>query len=158
VLEALVEWQRPARLVIAGEAAFMEGRRYLDHLKRLAAKLKHQHVEFAGHLTGQAKADAFASADLYLFPSIHESYGLTMMEALAHGLPVVATNHAAARATLQPEFSRIVDSPRNLPATLDSLLNSPATLAAMSKAAQAFASQHPFQRAAERVAHTIAAL
>ena len=38
---------------------------------------------FPGYVTGERKRAFFALADLYVFPSRHESYGLTLLEALA---------------------------------------------------------------------------
>jgi len=45
---------------------------------------------FTGYLRGEALASAYASADLFLFPSATETLGLVLMEAMASGCPVVA--------------------------------------------------------------------
>ncbi len=47
-------------------------------------------VTFLGSLSGAALAEAFASADVFVFPSTTETLGLVLLEALASGLPVVA--------------------------------------------------------------------
>lgn len=73
--------------VIAGSAAYMDGPRYLGRLHRIAAKLTSIRVHFVGHLTGEDKACAFASAQLYGLMSYHESFGLTLSEALSSGIP-----------------------------------------------------------------------
>lgn len=49
-------------------------------------------VAFTGALTGARLADAYSRADLVVVPSRSESYGLVVAEALARGIPVVATN------------------------------------------------------------------
>ena len=51
---------------------------------------------FAGHCHGQDLAAHYASADLFLFPSLTETFGNVTTEALASGLPVVAFDCAAA--------------------------------------------------------------
>ncbi|MGQ4646473.1 glycosyltransferase [Lyngbya aestuarii] len=47
-------------------------------------------THFVGYLTGQALAEAFASADAFIFPSRTETLGLVLLEAMAAGCPVVA--------------------------------------------------------------------
>lgn len=45
---------------------------------------------FTGFLRGDELAAAFASADAFVFPSVTETLGLVILEAMASGLPVVA--------------------------------------------------------------------
>jgi glycosyltransferase involved in cell wall biosynthesis len=46
-------------------------------------------VTFTGYLTGEDLAAAYASADLFAFPSYTETFGQAVLEAMASGLPVV---------------------------------------------------------------------
>ena len=64
----------------------------------LAHTLKRAYPDtiFAGTRTGEDLATHYASADLFLFPSLTETYGNVVIEALASGLPVIAYDHAAA--------------------------------------------------------------
>jgi glycosyltransferase involved in cell wall biosynthesis len=52
---------------------------------------------FAGMQRGDALAQHYASADLFPFPSLSETFGNVILEALASGLPVVAYEEGAAR-------------------------------------------------------------
>ncbi len=52
---------------------------------------------FAGFRTGHDLAEHYASADVFLFPSLTETFGNVTLEAMASGLPVVAFEHAAAK-------------------------------------------------------------
>ena len=63
--------------------------------KRLRADNPDFH--FAGMRTGEDLAAYYASADLFVFPSLSETFGNVTMEALASGLAVVAFDYAAAR-------------------------------------------------------------
>ena len=45
---------------------------------------------FAGYMSGDTLASAFASADAFMFPSKTETLGLVLLEAMAAGCPVVA--------------------------------------------------------------------
>jgi glycosyltransferase involved in cell wall biosynthesis len=49
-----------------------------------------EHASFLGWLEGHALADAYASADLFLFASRTDTFGQVLLEAQASGLPVVA--------------------------------------------------------------------
>lgn len=84
------------RVFIAGAPAYMKGRRYERRLRRLASRLPCP-VEFTGHVTGHAKAALLQRADLFVSPSFHESYGLTIAEAEAAGCPVISHQHHGAR-------------------------------------------------------------
>lgn len=53
-------------------------------------------VVFAGMRHGEDLAACYASGDLFVFPSITETYGNVTPEALASGLPVMAFQYAAA--------------------------------------------------------------
>src|SRR3954467_2102342 len=49
-----------------------------------------EHASFLGWLQGDALADAYASADLFLFASRTDTFGQVLLEAQASALPVVA--------------------------------------------------------------------
>jgi glycosyltransferase involved in cell wall biosynthesis len=46
-------------------------------------------VTFLGHVDGVAKSHAFGSADIFLFPTFAEGMPNAILEAMAHGLPIV---------------------------------------------------------------------
>lgn len=57
-------------------------------------------VSFTGPLTGAELEAAYAAADLVVVPSRSESYGMVVAEALAHGIPVLATDVGGIREAL----------------------------------------------------------
>ncbi|WP_319799697.1 glycosyltransferase family 4 protein [Microvirga rosea] len=47
-------------------------------------------ARFLGPLTGEALARIYASADVFVFPSLTDTFGIVLLEALASGLPIAA--------------------------------------------------------------------
>ncbi len=76
---AFLDLDLPGKKVVVG------GGPQLDELKSA-----HPDAAFTGPLLGEALADAFASADVFIFPSRTDTYGVVLLEALASGVPVAA--------------------------------------------------------------------
>ena len=76
---------RDARLVLVG-----------DGPARGALHAANPDLIFAGMRTGEDLAAHYASGDIFLFPSITETFGNVTIEAMASGLAVIAYNYAAA--------------------------------------------------------------
>jgi glycosyltransferase involved in cell wall biosynthesis len=83
--DAIRSYVPSARLLLVGDGPS----------RRLLEKRHPEHI-FAGMRHGEDLAAHYASADLFLFPSLTETYGNVTLEALASGLPVVAYRMAAA--------------------------------------------------------------
>lgn len=165
LLEALIEWERrgdlpdrPLWLFICGEAAFMQGHRFLDRLHNLAARLQRVRVIFPGYVAGERKQSFLALADVYVFPSRHESYGLTLMEALQAGLPTVCLDHHGAREVMRPEFGEVVPiDARKLRDALARILSDDESRRRQSVAARAYAASERFSDSASRLAEMLTA-
>jgi len=63
---------------------------------------------FCGIQRGEELARHYASADLFLFPSLTETFGNVTLEALASGVPAVGFDYAAAREHLHGDSGRCV--------------------------------------------------
>ena len=156
LLEALCGWRGgPLWIFVCGEPAFMQGQRYFEKLQCLAAGLTNVRVIFAGYVTGARKRAFLELADLYIFPSIHESYGLTLLEALHAGAPAVCLDHLGARGVMRPEFGAIVRDGRSMRQAIERLLADPAARTRMGRAAKEYAAAQPFANSAQRLADVI---
>jgi glycosyltransferase involved in cell wall biosynthesis len=67
-----------------------------DGPQRARLERAHPHVRFVGVQTGVDLARHYASADVFLFPSLTDTFGNVVLEALASGLSVAAFDTSAA--------------------------------------------------------------
>ena len=78
-LEALLRLDLPGSTVIVG-----------DGPARAALRRRFPRAHFLGSMQGEALAAVYASADVFVFPSRTDTFGIVLIEALASGLPVAA--------------------------------------------------------------------
>ena len=62
---------------------------YRGQLEKIFENTK---TNFVGYLSGEELASAYASGDIFLFPSSTETLGLVLLEAMAAGCPVIGAN------------------------------------------------------------------
>ncbi len=86
-----------ARLVMVG-----------DGPARSEVQKQHPHVIFAGMQTGEPLARHYASGDIFLYPSLTETYGNVTVEAMASGLATVAYDYAAARQHIRHDVNGLL--------------------------------------------------
>ncbi len=95
-IRAVLEHVPGTRLALVG------GGPHQENLERYFAGLP---VKFAGYMTGERLASAYASADIFVFPSAFESFGLVILEAMASGLPVVSSRVGGAQDMIQEDVT-----------------------------------------------------
>lgn len=166
LLEALLigekEQSTPSDItvVIAGAPAFMEGQRHAQKLYKLADKLKTR-VIFTGHVGGLEKAGWYELATLFVVNSLHESYGLTTLEAMQRGCPVVAVRSFGTTDTVTEDVGLLVppgpELARRLLATTNLMLakHFESHFAKMAKRARVKAGQETFDKAASTLASLV---
>ena len=97
---------KPSNLQIApdGRAVLIDFGLALDGPARAELQRRLPHAVFTGALTGEPLAAAYASADIFVFPSLTETFGNVVTEAMASGLAVCAFDTAAAHQHIQDRF------------------------------------------------------
>lgn len=69
---------------------------------------------FTGFLDGEELAQAYASSDLFLFPSDTESFGNVTLEAMASGLPAICADATGSRSLVVPGVTGFLAPSRNV--------------------------------------------
>lgn len=170
-------WQ-PARMLFVGRVVYQKGLDLLLHsladlrdreweltivgdgplrpsLETLAANLGiAERIHFVGWKKGGQLWEAYRQANLFTYPSRHEGMPNVVLEAMAAGLPVIATRIAGNEELVIPESTGLLIEPENqqqLEQALDSLLDDPARREAFGRAARARTeSDYPWERVAEQ--------
>lgn len=113
-------------------------------LKTLAAPLG-KRVQWHGEVGAQALHAHYAAADVLVLPSLHEGFGMVVTEAIAHGLPVVASDAGALAQTLPPDAGLQVPAGKVAPlqGALERVLSDPALRERLAAGARAAARRLP---------------
>lgn len=90
-----------------------------DGPQRIALQQQLPDAIFCGVQRGDALAEHYASGDVFLFPSLSETFGNVVLEALASGLGVVAYDEAAAAQHIRHGHSGALAMPGDEPAFID---------------------------------------
>jgi glycosyltransferase involved in cell wall biosynthesis len=112
------------------------------------------HATFLGWLEGDALADAYASADLFLFASRTDTFGQVLLEAQASGLPVVAVAEGGPCSIVEDGVTGRLVGPdaRALADAVVELAGDAAARARLAGAARAAVAERTWDRALERLA------
>lgn len=70
-------------------------------------------AEFTGALSGRELAAACRRADLFVFPSKHDTFGQVVMEAMATGLPAVVTDQGGPQEPVEDGVTGFVADDRS---------------------------------------------
>jgi glycosyltransferase involved in cell wall biosynthesis/predicted metal-dependent phosphoesterase TrpH len=110
---------------------------------------------FLGWLGGQELAQAYASADAFLFASRTDTFGQVILEAQASGLPVVAVNEGGPASLIADGETGLLASaqPEALAERLVSLVHTPLLRERLRKSALAVVRERTWEASLERLAN-----
>lgn len=104
LIEALAASGTNARLTVVGDGPYRKQAARLVHRLALGSR-----VTFLGRLSHAATLAMYGQHDLFCLPSLHDSGGVVVLEAMAHGLPVICLNCGGPSVTVQPEWGIKID-------------------------------------------------
>lgn len=142
-LRHLVATHPRARLAFVGSGPFK------DELKRMFAGTR---TVFTGYMSGQDLASAFASADVFAFPSTTETLGLVALESMASGVPVVGAAAGGIPFVIDDGETGLLVPPRDpeaLTAAVTRLLDDDQLRSRLGAAARREAERHSWRSATE---------
>jgi glycosyltransferase involved in cell wall biosynthesis len=79
------------RLVLAGSSGYGAA----EIIARIESSPARARIEIAGYLSDRQLAECYARARIFAFPSLDEGFGMPALEAMAAGVPVVASRRSA---------------------------------------------------------------
>jgi glycosyltransferase involved in cell wall biosynthesis len=91
LVEAFERMPRDWRLVLAGSSGFGAAR----ILERIRGSGARDRIDVTGYLTEEDLERLYARASIFAFPSLDEGFGMPVLEAMARGVPVIASNRSA---------------------------------------------------------------
>lgn len=131
-------------LVVVGDGPYLE---------EMKSELKGQPAVFTGYLEGEDLTEAYASCDLFVFPSTTDTFGNVVLEAQASGLPVIVTDSGGPQENLIEGKTGLIVPANNSEALLDaicSLIKDPNRLKNMSREARIYMEERSFEKNFER--------
>jgi len=132
-LKAVLEQVPGTRLALVGDGPARED---------LQAHFAGTKTNFVGYLKGEQLSQAYASADMFVFPSAMETFGLVVVEAMAAGLPVVASRVGGVGDVVREGINGYSFESGDIPALVEgvrALAADPVRMKAMGQSARAFA-------------------
>ena len=93
LIEALGNVTSDYHMLIAGDYS---NKKYYSKLISLAKKNGSiKNIEFLGRISDEQKEKLLQKAYVFVFPTLNEGYGIVMLEAMGHGVPVIAFNNSS---------------------------------------------------------------
>jgi glycosyltransferase involved in cell wall biosynthesis len=91
LVEAFERMPAGWRLVLAGSQGYASEK----IVARIESSPRRADIELTGYVTPEELADRYRHASIFAFPSLDEGFGMPVLDAMAWGLPVLASNRSA---------------------------------------------------------------
>ncbi len=134
LLDAFGAYTGPFRLIVAGSQ-----RPHIDYDKFARQARPQQSFNFPGFVTDEEVNVLFDYADVFVFPTLSDTFPLVILEAMAHGLPVLSTRVGGIPYQVPESCGSLVEAgnPKALMDAFETLASNRDRLSAMRSAAKA---------------------
>ncbi|RDJ24078.1 glycosyltransferase family 1 protein [Bosea caraganae] len=148
LLSAFSQLDCPYQLIVGGET-----RAEVDYSLATAPRRPDQQIVVTGRLSDDEVAALFRRSDLFVFPTLADTFPLAILEAMSYGLPVLASNVGGIPYQIDERSGRLVaaGNAEQLADAVGRFARAPVTLAKMGRHAKArVAAQFTWESAASR--------
>ncbi|HRO30404.1 glycosyltransferase family 1 protein [Citricoccus sp.] len=152
-LDALLEPMRRLRQRVPGARLAMVGSG--PHVEQLRRHFDPAWTVFTGYMSGPELSQAYASADVFAFPSTTETLGLVALESMASGVPVVGARAGGVPFVIDDARTGFLVDPGDVDGWADRLgrlLADPGLRLRMGRAAREEAERHSWRAATQTLA------
>lgn len=140
-------------LVLAGGVGWRSG----PLLRRITRSAFRDKIHFAGHVTSEEARDLYRGAEVFVYPSWSEGFGLPVLEAMACGAPVVtSTAEALVEVAGDAALFAPPESPAEIALTIERVLDDAALRERLRAAGVARAAGFTWERAAAETGAALA--
>jgi len=107
-MKEITEKEKNAKLIILGDG---EERSDLEEL--VSTLFMDKYIKFLGRISNESIPKYMMASDLFVLPSVSESFGIVNLEAMASGLPIVATKVGGVPEIIKENINGLLVEPRN---------------------------------------------
>jgi len=136
-----------AKLILVGD-----GDAKVELEKQVEAFGIKEKVEFRGRIAHERMAELYNEADVFVLPSLNEGMSNTMLEALASGLPLIATDTGGSKELIhngRNGFIIKMKDPADIAEKLEKLINNPVLMKSMGEESRKIAETMSWKKVAE---------
>jgi glycosyltransferase involved in cell wall biosynthesis len=140
----VLEERNNVRFMIAGDGDL------LNKLRLKARRLKIQdRIKFTGNVLSEELLECYKEAVLYVLPARSEPFGITVLEAMAAGIPTIITSTTGVGEIIQNVHVIEPNQPKELAKAIIHLLNNPELRASLGQNGALEAKSWSWKKAAE---------
>lgn len=117
-IELVVSKYKDAKFVLVGDGPVLLSIRKMVNKSRL-----NRNVKFTGFLDSKSISNILSKATAFVFPSLKEGMPKAVLEAMASGLPIIASNIPGVNEVVKDKYNGLLVPPRNHHALAETIIN-----------------------------------